>query len=75
MTVLPFRMYLIESPAGAVFEIAVIDGGGGLRVISSRNGTWSDETEIAWYDLIMPEQKFGDWSFRSIEPREIDVPT
>jgi len=52
-------LYHVIPPPGAGDPFhALIDKG---KVTSNRDGSWKPETLLTIADLVMPEQKFGDW--------------
>jgi hypothetical protein len=65
MTELPgsvFRTYDVTSPSGEAFTAVIVIGDDKLwHVLSDASGDWAPEPRLAMEDLIMPEQKKGDW--------------
>lgn len=60
------RVFKLTPPDGEPFLAAVINVDGERRVISNRRGEWApDWIEVA--DLVMPEQKMGEWDVEEVK--------
>lgn len=55
------RVFKMTDPQGVAFYAAVVNAGGGLRVVTNRGGVWAGESRINVADLVMPEQRLGEW--------------
>ncbi len=55
------RVFKMTPPDGKSFHAAVVSTGDGLQVVSNRDGKWGLEQRIAVADLVMPEQRLGEW--------------
>jgi hypothetical protein len=60
------RIFKLTPPDGAAFYAAVVGKDGALRVASNRGGKWADEATIGVADLVMPEQRLGEWDVEEI---------
>lgn len=65
------RRYRLRSPAGEVFDAAIVYADNELRVVTDRSGQWQPDATIQVADLIMPEQNFDDWD---VEKLPLDPP-
>jgi hypothetical protein len=61
-----FRM---RPPDGKPFMAAVVKAGEGYGVISNRSGDWEPDTIIHVADLLMPEQRLGEWDIEQVPDR------
>jgi hypothetical protein len=60
------RVFKMTPPDGAPFLAAVVSKDGALRVVSARGGKWGPEERIGVADLVMPEQRLGEWDVEEI---------
>jgi hypothetical protein len=60
------RVFKMTPPDGEPFYAAVASAGSALRVVSNRGGKWGDEATISVADLVMPEQRLGEWDVEEI---------
>jgi hypothetical protein len=60
------RVFKLTPPDGAPFYAAVVSKGGALSVASNRAGKWDNEAKIGVADLVMPEQRLGEWDVEEI---------
>lgn len=54
------RVFKMTDPNGVAFYAAVVNANG-LRVVTNRGGVWASESRINVADLVMPEQRLGEW--------------
>jgi hypothetical protein len=60
------RVFKLTPPDAAPFYAAVVSKGGALSVASNRAGKWDNEPTIGVADLVMPEQRLGEWDVEEI---------
>jgi hypothetical protein len=60
------RVFKLKPPDGEPF-VAALAGG---RVVSNRGGKWADENQISVADLVMPEQRLGEWDVEEIDKND-----
>src|SRR6185437_8068567 len=50
----------------------IVEGEGGkLEVLTNKTGTWERDDTLSFADLVMPEQRLGDWDVTRIEPKPL----
>jgi hypothetical protein len=62
------HIFKLTPPAGEPFTAAVVNKGGGLAVYSKRGADWAPEKYVTVADLVMPEQRLGDWTVEEVKP-------
>lgn len=62
------RRYRLTSPAGEVFEAAILydDATTGIMTFTNRGGEWHADDTIRPADLIMPEYELNEWDVERI---------
>lgn len=61
------KVFKMKPPSGEPFFAAIVTAEGGDYVISTRGGRWGPEDSIILADLVMPEQRLGEWDVDEIK--------
>ena len=68
------RFYKLVTPAGVTVFAAIVERPKDtLALLSTRNGAWNLETILGYADLMMPEQKLGDWDVTRVSETQVPM--